>query len=170
MDFSTFADPLEIPCSLEQSCEPGSRDGDILLHGWRKGRHTAWDNTIVHPTQHAAYPLDTKNPGRCLTLAEKDKEAKGGVRCTNHGWGFVGAAFSTRGMACPNARHILEAVIRNATYCLKGHAAARAANLLRQEVSLLMAKGVVGQLRNKDRIREKMDTEEDMVWIDEDTN
>ena len=112
--------------------------------------------------------MDVKNAQRCPIQAEKDKEAKGGVRCTQHGWGFVGAAFTTWGTPGPNARHILEAVIKNTTYCLRGHASGRAACLLRQEISFLLARGVVGQLRSRDRIREKMDGQDDFEWVDSD--
>ena len=78
----------------------------------------------------------------------------------------MGAAFSTWGSPGPNAHLILEAVIKNVTYCLRGHASGRAASLLRQEISFLLARGVVCQLRSRDRIRERMDEQEDFEWVD----
>ena len=105
----------DIPVSRERSCEEGSRDADLLLHGWCKGRDAAWDVTIIHPCQHAAFPLNCTLAAKSLALAEKRKEDEGGVRCARHGWGFMGSAFTTWGMAGPNSQHVLGQVIKVAT-------------------------------------------------------
>ena len=60
----------DIPVSRERSCEEGSRDADLLLHGWCKGRDAAWDVTIIHPCQHAAFPLNCSLAVKSLAVAE----------------------------------------------------------------------------------------------------
>ena len=141
-----------ITVEREQSCQAGSRDADLLLLNWDKGRHTAWDLTVVCPTAPSHWPLKMEKVTRCLRDAEATKEGSGGVRCANRGWGFVASAFSTWGMAGPGARFILGEVIKRATNGLTGHSAAEKASSIRRMVSITLARGVAAQLRGRDRV------------------
>ena len=142
-----------IPVEREQSCQAGSRDADILLLNWDKGRHNALNVTQVCPTSPSHWPLSLTAVTRFLREAEREKEGVGGARCSARGWGFVAAAFSTWGMAGPGARYVLGEIIKHATNGMGGWAAMS----IRQSISLTMARSVALQLRARNRVLESLD-------------
>ena len=105
------------------------------------------------------YPLSVKVSTAALRDAEAAKEAAGGRRCAARGWGYVGSAFSTWGMAGPASRYVLGEVVRRATNTLSGRSAIIAAMGIRQTLALTLARSVALQLRAKNRVLDALDTD-----------
>jgi hypothetical protein len=144
----------------EQGCEGDTRDGDVLLQGWAKGKNVAVDFVIEHPLAPHRWPLRLERVQRCLKDAEVAKQTKGEERCARHGWGFQPAAFTTWGMAGPQASAMLFEIKKRATNNLSGWIKIKKAEEITANISLTMARQIARQLRMRNRVHEMCTTNE----------
>jgi hypothetical protein len=97
---------------------------------------------------------------RCLKDAEVAKQTKGEERCARHGWGFQPAAFTTWGMAGPQASAMLFEIKKRATNNLSGWIKIKKAEEITANISLTMARQIARQLRMRNRVHEMCTTNE----------
>ena len=108
--------------------------------------------TITCPTMPSNYPLNLESVSRCLKRAEAEKAAQGEARCAKQGWGYIGAAFSTWGGLGPGAKSIFNRILRIASNGLSQRAKSEKCAKLTKTVSVALARGMIRQLRARDRI------------------
>ena len=142
------------PSRKEQGCEAGTRDADILLLAWNKGRHTAVDLVLEHALAPSRWPLNMSRVTSTLPDAEGAKAARAADRCARAGWDFQGAAFTLWGKPGPAASSLLYRLQQVAHNGM--HAADRDRSQLefRQNFSLAFVRAVARQLRLATRVQD----------------
>ena len=154
------------PARKEQGCEGGTRDADILLLAWNKGRHTAVDLVFDHALAPSKWPLALSRVKDVLPAAEASKARLASERCARAGWDFQGAAFSLWGRPGPAAASLLYKVQH------LSHTGAIAADRetreleFRQNFSLSLQRSIARQLRLAIRVQDATSTGDGpgVVW------
>jgi hypothetical protein len=143
-----------IPARAEQGCTGDTRDADLLLVGWARGRNLAVDITVRHPLAPSQWPLHLPKVRKCLREGEADKLAKAHDRCKRFGWDYAAAAFSPWGMAGPAAKGLLDNLARRVACAAAGREKQERMARLFDSVSLTVAIQVARQLRLAGRVSE----------------
>jgi hypothetical protein len=138
----------------EQGCFEGTRDADLLLVGWSRGRNTAVDFTVSHPLAPATWPLQTQRVKDTLKKAEARKVALAEARCKYAGWSYAAAAMSPWGMTGPSATSLMREITRRATAALSGRSLMKKAEEIAQGFSITMARQLARQLQLRYRVLE----------------
>ena len=136
----------------EQGCFGDTRDADLLLVGWSRGRNTAVDFTVVHPLAPSNWPLALEAVSRELKGAEARKVAVAEERCQHAGWAYQAAAFSPWGMPGPSAKGLLQEISRRAVAALGGWEKTRRLLEIQEGVSVTMQRQVARQLGLRYRV------------------
>ena len=136
----------------EQGCFGDTRDADLLLVGWCKGRNTAVDFTVVHPLAPSNWPLRLEEVTRELKSAEARKVAIAEERCQYAGWSYLAAAFSPWGMAGPSGKGLLQEICRRAVASLSGWEKIRRQGEIAVGISVTLQQQVARQLSLRYRV------------------
>ena len=146
-----------VPARKEQGCEGGTRDADILLHAWNKGRPVAVDIVIEHALAPSRWPLNLSRVSAILPDAEATKATRASERCARAGWDFQGAAFSLWGKPGPAASSLIFRLQQVAHNGLHTHEREQSEREFRQNFSLAFVRAVARQLRLACRVQDAVE-------------
>ena len=140
------------PCGAGVFCHGGTRDADLLLVGWCKGRSTAVDFTVVHPLGPSHWPLRLEEAARELKAAEAKKVGAAKERCQHAGWMYIAAAFSPWGIPGPSGKVLMQEIGRRAVASLAGWEKIRRQMQINEGFSVTLQQQVARQLSLRYRV------------------
>ena len=141
----------EVP--LPDCPEGDLRPADLLLRNWCQGRDTAVDVTISHAwsaqEESGSLPPTRERWRKHLVRKEAAKVARYQAPCRHHGWAFQPAAFGSWGGLGPEAPRLLHRVTKRVAGWLDGDLRADRQEEAREQVGLVLMKGILEMLEGK---------------------